>query len=347
MDSSDEFSDEKANQLVSEMDKQSRDFMARLIVELEKIQDTLIPERGELEALRLEVNQAESVIATLKEDLAASQAQCNSLKSRNEELEEKYSLLWSSTSHPLKVKGDSSASTSKGCDRCHHIDIESFATNLANMEAMKKEIARLNSIIASGCMGEENKKARLTKRKMLEKSKKPSFGYVEGGKTNERKIIKEKECHEFKSIGFLFAQTPEVPSSKLGGSGVWKPRATQTAEPGGFEKILEGSGVCKDRTKKKGKAQHQHVSKASKTCMQVQNHPIRPRRNLIPNKNKAHASRDIPPSYVLRRNNVGNVVATYVGNESNIYVKRSLWIPKVLVANVEGPKSNWEPKRRN
>jgi hypothetical protein len=97
IDSIDEFSDEEANQLVSEMDNQSRDFMARLIVELEKSQDTLISERSELEAFRLEVNQAESVIATLKEDLAASQAQCNSLKSRNEELEEQYSLLWSST----------------------------------------------------------------------------------------------------------------------------------------------------------------------------------------------------------------------------------------------------------
>jgi hypothetical protein len=111
----------------------------------------------------LEASQAESVIATLKEDLAASQAQCNSLKLRNEELEEQYSLLWSSTSHPSKVKGDSSASTSKGCDRCHHIDIESYATNLANMEAVKKEIARLNSIIARGCMGEENKRAKFTK----------------------------------------------------------------------------------------------------------------------------------------------------------------------------------------
>jgi hypothetical protein len=81
--------------------------------------------------------------------------------------------------------------------------------------------------------------------------------------------------------------------------------------------------------------------------MQVQNHPIMPRRNLNPNKTKTHASRDIPLSYVLRRNNVGKVVTTYVGNESNIYVKRSLWVPKVLVANVEGPKSNWGPKRRN
>jgi hypothetical protein len=72
-----------------------------------------------------------------------------------------------------------------------------------------------------------------------------------------------------------------------------------------------------------------------------------PRRNLSPNKSKAHAYRDIPPSYVLRRNNLGKVVSAYVGNESNIYVKRSLWVPKVLVANVESPKSNWGPKRRN
>jgi hypothetical protein len=347
MDSSDESSDEEVNQLVSDMDKQSRDFMAKLVVELEKAQDILTSERSELEALRLEVSQAESVIATLKEDLAASQAQRNSLKSRNEELEEQYSLLWSSTSHPSKVKGDPSASTSKGCDRCCNIDLKSYATNLANMEAMKKEIARLNSIIARGCMSEGNEKGKFSKRKMLEKSEKPGFGYVEGGKTNERKIIKEKECLEFKSTGFLFTQTPEVPSSKPEGSGVWKPRATQTREPGGSGKTLGGSGVCKDSTKKKGKVWHQHVSKTSNTRLQVQNHPIMPRRNLSLNKNKAHASRDIPPSYVLRRNNLGKFVATYVGNESNIYVKRSLWVPKVLVANVEGAKLNWGPKRRN
>jgi chromosome segregation ATPase len=107
MDSSDESSDEdEVNQLVSEMDKQSRNYVAKLVVELEKTQDILTSERRELEALRLKVSQAESAIAILKEDLAASQAQCNSLKSRNEELLEQYSLLWSSTSHPSKVKGD-------------------------------------------------------------------------------------------------------------------------------------------------------------------------------------------------------------------------------------------------
>jgi hypothetical protein len=121
------------------------------------------------------------------------------------------------------------------------------------MEAMKKEIARLNSIIARGCMSEENKKGMFSKRKILEKSEKPGFVYVEGGKTNERKIIKEKECLEFKSTGFLFTQTPEVPSSKPGGSGVWKPRATQTTELGGSEKILGGSGICKDKPRRKAR----------------------------------------------------------------------------------------------
>jgi hypothetical protein len=37
------------------------------------------------------------------------------------------------------------------------------------MESMKKEISRLNSIIASGCMGEENKKATFTRGKCWRK----------------------------------------------------------------------------------------------------------------------------------------------------------------------------------
>jgi hypothetical protein len=279
-------SDEEVNQLVSDMDKQSRDSMAKLVVELEKTQDILTADRSELEALRLEVSLVESIIATLKEDLSASQAQCNSLKSRNEELEEQYSLLWSSTSHPSKVKCDSSASTSKGGDRCCNIDLESQATNLGNMEAMKKEIATLNTNIARGCMSEGNKKRKAPKRKIMEKSEKPGFGSIEGGKTNERKIIKEKECLEFKSTGFLFTQIPEVPTSKPGGPGVWKPRATQLGEPRGSGEIPGGSGVCKDRTKKKGKAQRQHVLKASNTSLRVQNHPVMPRRNLAPKRTR-------------------------------------------------------------
>jgi hypothetical protein len=62
-----------------------------------------------------------------------------------------------------------------------------------------------------------------------------------------------------------------------------------------------------------------------------------PRRNLSPNKNKAHASSNIPPSYVLRRNNHGKVVATYVGNESNIYVKDLYGFPSFWLLTWKAP----------
>jgi cyanate permease len=73
-----------------------------------------------------------------------------------------------------------------------------------------------------------------------------------------------------------------------------------------------------------------------------------PKRNKYVHKSKTHASQEsTSSSYVLRRNNLGKVVATYVGNQSNIYVKRSLWVPKFLVADAQGPNVNWGPKRRN
>jgi predicted RNase H-like nuclease (RuvC/YqgF family) len=65
------------------VNKKSKNFIAKLIEELEKTQATLAKqvklyvtfnkalasERSEVETLRLEVDQAESIIATLKDDL--------------------------------------------------------------------------------------------------------------------------------------------------------------------------------------------------------------------------------------------------------------------------------------
>ena len=65
------------------MDKKSKNFIAKVVDELERTQATLAKqeklyvtckkalalERSEVETLRLEIDQAESVIATLKDDL--------------------------------------------------------------------------------------------------------------------------------------------------------------------------------------------------------------------------------------------------------------------------------------
>jgi hypothetical protein len=155
-------------------------------------------------------------------------------------------------------------------------------------------------------------------------------------------VLSKGELNEDEYL--LFAQNAEVSHSERRCSTVWKADA-QNAEVPQFK---HGSSVvCMDRTKKKAQDQPTYVPKASNTCLQVEKHPIIPKWNKFAHKNKTHASTNIPPSYVLRRNNLGKVVATYVGNQSNIYVKRSLWVPKVLVANVEGPKSYWGPIRRN
>ena len=61
------------------------------------------------------------------------------------------SLLWESTPQPSNAKDTSTPSTSQGCGKCYNLDLNAYSANRANMEAMKKEIARLNEIIGKGC----------------------------------------------------------------------------------------------------------------------------------------------------------------------------------------------------
>jgi hypothetical protein len=69
-------------------------------------------------------------------------------------------------------------------------------------------------------------------------------------------------------------------------------------------------------------------------------------------KNKTHAASNEPnisfktfdASYVLT-NKSGKVVAKYVGGKHN-GSKTCVWVPKVLVSNVKGPKTVWVPKNK-
>jgi hypothetical protein len=65
-----------------------------------------------------------------------------------------------------------------------------------------------------------------------------------------------------------------------------------------------------------------------------------------------HAS--IDPSYVLVKSSKGGVYAKFVGkNRNHAFTpnigidtkKRSIWMPKALVTNLQGPKQVWVPKR--
>ena len=90
---------------------------------------------------------------TKKANKALKKKYCD-LDEKHKELEMQYGILWDSNSHLPKAKETSTPSTSQGCGKCFNLDLNAYSTNLANMEAMRKEIARLNEIIRKGWMGE-------------------------------------------------------------------------------------------------------------------------------------------------------------------------------------------------
>jgi hypothetical protein len=62
----------------------------------------------------------------------------------------------------------------------------------------------------------------------------------------------------------------------------------------------------------------------------------------------------IDPSYVLMKSSKGDAYAKFVGKNGNhAYIsnngigtkRKSIWVPKVLVTNLQGPKQVWVPKR--
>jgi hypothetical protein len=65
------------------------------------------------------------------------------------------------------------------------------------MEAMKKEIARLNTIIASGCMSKEKKQEKVQYKQGKMPGNKYGLGHIKGGKTGQRDIIKGQVCIRF------------------------------------------------------------------------------------------------------------------------------------------------------
>jgi hypothetical protein len=101
------------------------------------------------------------------------------------------------------------------------------------MEAMKKEIARLNNIIDSGCMDDASKMPKFIQG--IYPFIKDGLGHKKGGKTGERKMVNGVSCIRFEKKETIRevqpVQTVEVPhprgsTPKRGGFGVWQNSGT-------------------------------------------------------------------------------------------------------------------------
>jgi hypothetical protein len=122
-------------------------------------------------------------------------------------------------------------STSQGCGKCYNLDLNVYFTNLSKIEAMKKEIARLNELVNKGCMnksasGKENQ----PKIPQFKNERKPhikdGLGHTKGAKTNGRNMANGYECVQFISRGKIgtersaqkVAQQPQTIGPAKGGN---------------------------------------------------------------------------------------------------------------------------------
>jgi hypothetical protein len=96
-----------------------------------------------------------------------------------------------------------------------------------------------------------------------------------------------------------------------------------------------------------------HV-KPKKKVSNSNQEPQKPKNSIwaTPNKyfyqSKAQVPRQsLSSCFVFKNNSKGEVIAKYVGNDRNVYLNTSIWVPKILVTNMQGPKNVWGPKTRN
>ena len=123
------------------------------------------------------------------------------LDEKHKELKMQYGILWDSNSHLPKAKETSTPSTSQDCGKYFNLDLNAYSTNLANMEAMRKEIARLNEVIEKGWISvtqSNDKKVDESKGPQFKQGRHPSIkhglGHIKGAKTNGRRIVNGFEC---------------------------------------------------------------------------------------------------------------------------------------------------------
>ena len=147
-------------------------------------------------------------LAKEQEDHAITKKANKALKKKYCDLDEKhkglamqYGILWDSNSHLPKAKETSTPSTSQSCGKYFNLDLNVYSTNLVNMEAMRKEIARLNEVIGKWwiCKTQSNdKKNDESKGPQFNQGRQPlikhGLGHTKGAKTNERRIVNGYEC---------------------------------------------------------------------------------------------------------------------------------------------------------
>jgi hypothetical protein len=210
------------------------------------------------------------------------------------------------------------------CTRCRDINVDAIDDNLAMINKQNDHIAQLNAKITEHEL--KNEKFKFA-RSMLYNERRPGIkdgiGFQQGSNV--------KRNAPKKLYNFVKGKAPMVQDSE-----------GYILYPANY---LEHK-IRKIRARKPHNVSHHaFMYKNEASSSRHTTHVKMPRKKIPAASNEHNVSfKTFGASYVLT-NKSGKIVAKYVGGKHKS-PKTCVWVPKVLVSNVKGPKTVWVPKNK-
>jgi hypothetical protein len=286
-----------------------RDDNASLLDKIEKLNDSLA-------SLRIE---NEKLIARAK-DLDVCNASISNLRSENDILHAKIVELKSCKPSTSTVEHISI------CTRCRDINVDAIHDHLALIKKQNDHIAQLNAKINEHDL--ENEKFKFA-RSMLYSGRRP--GIKDG-------------------IGFQKGDNVKLNAPPKRLSNFVKGKAPMPQDNEGYifyPTCYPEHKIRRIHSRKSHSGpNHAFMYKGETFSSRQSTHAKFPKKKTPIASNDSNISfKTFDASYVLT-NKSGKVVAKYVGGKHK-GSKTCVWVPKVLVSNVKGPKTVWVPKIKN
>jgi 3D (Asp-Asp-Asp) domain-containing protein len=210
------------------------------------------------------------------------------------------------------------------CTRCRDINVDAIHDHIAMIKQQNDHIAKLDAKIAEHEL--ENEKFKFS-RSMLYNGRHPGIKDV---------------------IGFQKGDNVKLNAPKKLSNFV-KGKAPMAQDNEGY--ILYPAGYPEHKIRRihakktHSISHHAFMYKSEASSSRHSTHVKMPKKKSLVASNDHNVSfKTFDASYVLT-NKLGKVVAKYVGGKHK-GSKTCVWIPKVLVSNVKGPKTVWVPKNR-
>jgi hypothetical protein len=298
-----------------------------------EVEESFTSEKRKVNDLIKELSLVEDTHANLKRDNEKLQESLTSLQAIHTALEFKVNTLLESSSNACKSSKSSSPSTSNGCARCFNIDIQTCATNYAEMQAMKKEITRLTQLVQEEVPSHKQVlKINLSPRVGEFEKRTKGFGskYISKYRFEKGKGLEKNEDGAFQTISYVKNNKKAALGAKGGLVNMTTPIHKGIGETQGTShiKFVKRGTTCNEGAKIVASSLKQDKFQAPKI-------------------QKSFSQISFYADYVLTRNHCGKVVAIFMGHRSwNTKVKSRVWVSKVLVTNSQGPTYCWVFKRK-